>query len=63
VKEDGGDGNAGYLYGWNELGWKDDWPYVKDAGGDDSAGKMHGGNKLSSTAAGFAAVTDPVPLL
>jgi arabinan endo-1,5-alpha-L-arabinosidase len=29
VKEAGGDGDAGYTYGWNELGWEDDWPYVK----------------------------------
>jgi arabinan endo-1,5-alpha-L-arabinosidase len=29
LKEAGGDGNAGYTYGWNELGWEDDWPYVK----------------------------------
>lgn len=29
LKEAGGDGTAGFLYGWNELGWEDDWPYVK----------------------------------
>jgi arabinan endo-1,5-alpha-L-arabinosidase len=29
TKEAGGDGNAGFMYGWNELGWEDDWPYVK----------------------------------
>lgn len=29
LKETGGDGNAGFLYGWNMLGWEDDWPYVK----------------------------------
>lgn len=46
VKEAGGNGNAGYMYGWNELGWKDDWPYVKEAGSDDNAGYMHGENEL-----------------
>lgn len=29
TKEAGGDGNAGFMYGWNKLGWKDNWPYVK----------------------------------
>jgi arabinan endo-1,5-alpha-L-arabinosidase len=29
LKEAGGDGVAGFLYGWNKLGWEDDWPYVK----------------------------------
>lgn len=28
LKEAGGDGVAGFLYGWNKLGWQDDWPYV-----------------------------------
>ncbi|KAJ5721567.1 arabinan endo-1-5-alpha-L-arabinosidase C [Penicillium malachiteum] len=28
-KEAGGDGNAGYRYGWNELSWETGWPVVK----------------------------------
>ncbi|KAJ5979919.1 hypothetical protein N7481_007217 [Penicillium waksmanii] len=28
LKEAGGAGTAGFLYGWNKLGWEDDWPYV-----------------------------------
>ena len=48
VKEAGGDGNNGYLYGWNELGWEDDWPYVKEAGSDANTGSMYNGNELGS---------------
>ncbi|KAJ5618968.1 hypothetical protein N7510_002952 [Penicillium lagena] len=29
IKEAGGDGDAGFKYGWNQLGWEDGWPYVK----------------------------------
>jgi arabinan endo-1,5-alpha-L-arabinosidase len=29
TKEAGGNGNAGYKYSWNELGWENGWPYVK----------------------------------
>ena len=32
TKEAGGDGTAGFRYGWNKLGWKDDWPYVMASG-------------------------------
>lgn len=48
VKEAGGDGNAGYLYGWNELGWEDDWPYVKEVGMDGDAGFTNKGDELGS---------------
>lgn len=48
AKEAGGDGNNGYLYGWNELGWEDDWPYVKEAGSDANTGSMYNGNELGS---------------
>jgi len=30
-KEAGGDGDAGYRYGWNELGFTDGWPVVNAA--------------------------------
>ncbi len=29
VKEAGGNGNAGYQYGWNELDFSTGWPVVK----------------------------------
>ncbi|KAJ5948862.1 hypothetical protein N7454_002169 [Penicillium verhagenii] len=31
IKEAGGDGDAGFRYGWNPLGWANGWPYVKSS--------------------------------
>ncbi|KAJ5621980.1 hypothetical protein N7528_005212 [Penicillium herquei] len=57
LKESGGDGNDGYRYGWNELGWEDDWPYVKESGSVVNAPILYPVNEAPSEGQGSEHVT------
>ncbi|KAJ5263515.1 hypothetical protein N7478_011120 [Penicillium angulare] len=45
LKEAGGNGDAGYLYGWNQLGWEDDWPYVKETAANFNTAYVYDGDE------------------